>query len=722
MEEKSAVAEQPNILLTKSSLEQGVLVSPQQALDLSTEKVETIEGLFSPRTQEAEEKVSESLARSVGELRPVMAGENLTSDTRTSTIPERKISAGTASVKEHTVRARETVAYQARDLAQAAEASETVWENIEQENLPTPAVIKQSVVRNKKEKPTQKPLELASHSISQQVGDLKPETASQEKVEPHSVGRKEVTVAEKVSTVLGTPDTSEKSSPLEELNKFQTKSTSSKVLRESSRALERPQLRDVSLSFLPQTETSGELEPSLPASQTSLQTSTGSRLTNLLTAEPRTIGESQAVELSGQLEDQTLTISPVKSSACRTESLERAAALARVMGEEGPGQEVSQEIPGRPEVRTSSASCSRERSQSRETARWEARQEGSSAAREGAETLETLSFTDQRAEEVRTGENKGRSSLSTNILGFQPPTSQVDSLEENLPKEDRATVNKNDLNKNLVINNERHLGSIVLEEDLGDLEYLKPQEESSNIKNDDSRLESSQYQSKSMGYDIESLDSQELPVKTPQEQSLSKISKTSTLKRASSVVSHQGTSEIIETTSTIEPEEFRDQVARKLPRASSESSERVRCNPVRTGQGGRAETDTTRPLQTNLIGSAEASVKSETRRRDSVKRLSIVGGISSEEHVLEALEDKPVRTAKVSESVERKLSSERAASQVRLVGFVPQEEKTEEERTSLAAPQVSSTSSTAGEEKQKASYNIIQIGVSLVRSTGVSWY
>ena len=69
MEEKSAVAEQPNILLTKSSLEQGVLVSPQQALDLSTEKVETIEGLFSPRTQEAEEKVSESLARSVGELR-----------------------------------------------------------------------------------------------------------------------------------------------------------------------------------------------------------------------------------------------------------------------------------------------------------------------------------------------------------------------------------------------------------------------------------------------------------------------------------------------------------------------------------------------------------------------------------------------------------------------------------------------------------------------------
>ena len=74
LEEKSVVEEQPNILLTKSSLEQGVLVSPQQALDLSAEKVETIEGLFSPKTQEAKEKVSESLVRSVGELRPMMAG------------------------------------------------------------------------------------------------------------------------------------------------------------------------------------------------------------------------------------------------------------------------------------------------------------------------------------------------------------------------------------------------------------------------------------------------------------------------------------------------------------------------------------------------------------------------------------------------------------------------------------------------------------------------
>ena len=74
LEEKSVVEEQPNILLTKSSLEQGVLVSPQQGLDLSGEKVETIEGLFSPKTQEATEKVSESLARSVGELRPTMAG------------------------------------------------------------------------------------------------------------------------------------------------------------------------------------------------------------------------------------------------------------------------------------------------------------------------------------------------------------------------------------------------------------------------------------------------------------------------------------------------------------------------------------------------------------------------------------------------------------------------------------------------------------------------
>ena len=74
LEEKSVVEEQPNILLTKSSLEQGVLVSPQQALGLSEEKVETIEGLVSPKTQEAKEKVSESLARSVGELRPMMAG------------------------------------------------------------------------------------------------------------------------------------------------------------------------------------------------------------------------------------------------------------------------------------------------------------------------------------------------------------------------------------------------------------------------------------------------------------------------------------------------------------------------------------------------------------------------------------------------------------------------------------------------------------------------
>ena len=74
LEEKSVVEEQPNILLTKSSLEQGVLVSPQQALGLSEEKVETMEGLVSPKTQEAKEQVSESLARSVGELRPMMAG------------------------------------------------------------------------------------------------------------------------------------------------------------------------------------------------------------------------------------------------------------------------------------------------------------------------------------------------------------------------------------------------------------------------------------------------------------------------------------------------------------------------------------------------------------------------------------------------------------------------------------------------------------------------
>ena len=77
LDEKPVVEGQPCILLTESSLDQGVLVSPQQALDLSTEKVETIEGLFSPKTQEAKEKVSESLARSVGELRPMMAGVRL---------------------------------------------------------------------------------------------------------------------------------------------------------------------------------------------------------------------------------------------------------------------------------------------------------------------------------------------------------------------------------------------------------------------------------------------------------------------------------------------------------------------------------------------------------------------------------------------------------------------------------------------------------------------
>ena len=74
LDEKPAVEEQPTILLTKSSLDQGVVVSPQQAVNLSAEKVETIEGLFSPKTQEAKEKVSESFARSVGELRPMMAG------------------------------------------------------------------------------------------------------------------------------------------------------------------------------------------------------------------------------------------------------------------------------------------------------------------------------------------------------------------------------------------------------------------------------------------------------------------------------------------------------------------------------------------------------------------------------------------------------------------------------------------------------------------------
>ena len=78
LEETSVPEEQTNMLVTKSNLEQGVLVSPQQALDLSAEQVETIEGLkVSPKTQEAKEKVSESLARSVGELTPLMAGVRL---------------------------------------------------------------------------------------------------------------------------------------------------------------------------------------------------------------------------------------------------------------------------------------------------------------------------------------------------------------------------------------------------------------------------------------------------------------------------------------------------------------------------------------------------------------------------------------------------------------------------------------------------------------------
>ena len=75
LEEKSVPEEQPSMLVTKSNLEQGVLVSPQQAQDLPAEKVQTIEELkVLPKTQEAEEKVSESLAKSVGELTPMMGG------------------------------------------------------------------------------------------------------------------------------------------------------------------------------------------------------------------------------------------------------------------------------------------------------------------------------------------------------------------------------------------------------------------------------------------------------------------------------------------------------------------------------------------------------------------------------------------------------------------------------------------------------------------------
>ena len=118
LDEKLVVEEKPSILLTKSSLDQGVLVSPQQAVDLPTEKVETIEGLISPKTQEAEEKVSESLARSVGELRPMMAGvrlylscqfphidcfiqESVPSDTTSPSVQERKVSSESASVKQN---------------------------------------------------------------------------------------------------------------------------------------------------------------------------------------------------------------------------------------------------------------------------------------------------------------------------------------------------------------------------------------------------------------------------------------------------------------------------------------------------------------------------------------------------------------------------------------------------------------------------------------------
>ena len=993
LDEKLVVEEKPSILLTKSSLDQGVLVSPQQAVDLPTEKVETIEGLISPKTQEAEEKVSESLARSVGELRPMMAGvrlylscqfphidcfiqESVPSDTTSPSVQERKVSSESASVKQHSTRARETVAFQARNLAQSSEA-ETVLENIDQQNLPSPADLTESVVRDRKEKPTQKPLELGSHSISQKVEDLKQETSSPEKVEPQSVGKKAKTVAEKVPTVLGTPDTSEKSSALKEQelfkrsltakvsgvksgarenqvnieverghwveveeeetlspqsvpavvtpgsskaakpltetasltsqtvgslqpseqttrleeeqldrktvrpvkvrgasservkfeeslqgvqenleapelfqDKFQPKSKTPKVLRESSTPLERPQLRDVSLSFLPETETSGDLSTSLPSELTPSHSETPSQLNNLLTKETRNIGVSRAVEVSGELEGKTMktatanlkttrsdsverpqkaaktlgfepleesaqsfnekseqklsaaaavasqpsvkeqsvrnvvtageterreslgqvgreekqSVIRVKTSTCRTDSVERAANLPRVVGEQGASQENCQQFQDRPEVKTSQAKSSRERSQSRETASYLARQEGTSLVREGAETLKKLSVTDHRAEEMTGGESKDMSVLSSNILGFQPATSEVDSLDRNLPREDRATVNQTDLNKKLAVNNERHLGSALIEEDHGDFEYFKPQEESSQVKNEESRLESSQYQSRSMGYDVESLDSRELPVKTQPEQSLSKISNTSALHRASSLVSRQGTSDMIESTTNIEPEEYKDQVARKLPRASSESRERAHCIPVRTGEGGgsrereedlnestatvglqstarssqvRPESrersvnqprklgfnsapDTTQPLQTNLLGSAEASVKSETQRRDSVKRLSIVGGVSTEEDVLGALEDKPARQVKVSESLERKLSSERAASQGRLVGFVPQEERTEEERISTAAhreqtAQVSSSSSEG--EKQRASYNIIEVGVDTSKET-----
>ena len=64
----------PKVQKIESSLDHGVLVSPQQGVDIPTEDVESIEERFPPRSSGAAERVSEGVARSRGELKAVMAG------------------------------------------------------------------------------------------------------------------------------------------------------------------------------------------------------------------------------------------------------------------------------------------------------------------------------------------------------------------------------------------------------------------------------------------------------------------------------------------------------------------------------------------------------------------------------------------------------------------------------------------------------------------------
>ena len=68
------VEEQPNVVKTTSSLDQGALLSTPQGHDVATEKVETLEGTITPKTVEALEKISERAARGLGERKAVIAG------------------------------------------------------------------------------------------------------------------------------------------------------------------------------------------------------------------------------------------------------------------------------------------------------------------------------------------------------------------------------------------------------------------------------------------------------------------------------------------------------------------------------------------------------------------------------------------------------------------------------------------------------------------------